>query len=292
MNQIRLTGFIMAAVFMSALSAHAQGQTKKSLTTKSKIKISRVKPAEKDFTLSGSLGRSNSLVTQGNGQDQAGWDASMAASYKLSKTYTLSGLLEYSYDLKKTEKNGDFGRGQISLKKSGMEIWGGWTKLTTGLTVGLPVSEGARIASTKGSLGGSIKAEANPRFLIYKKMSLAGTFGMTRTFHQYETTPDGKFNSSLTLAQSFEMGWKFNEMFSTSMSISHIDTFDYNDTHKDYFAHSQELGIAATKKWSFALGHQYGAPYVSTLKANGQDLNFAIVDKANSLIYANMTFTY
>ncbi|GIL18448.1 MAG: hypothetical protein BroJett040_21990 [Oligoflexia bacterium] len=244
----------------------------------------------KRFSLATTLSRSNSLYNRQDGSEQASWDLSISPSYKITKDISLFAVVDGSQDIKAEEA--DFGRGVLGLRKKNISIFNERTNLSPSISLGFPVSKAAKAGSLQSTLSAGLRIDSAPGSLIWKRFSLGGALGLTRNFHQYDTAISGRVNTQYSSNQSIDMSWAFSDTFSLSISALHYDTLSYQGTHNDYYSHSQELGISLSEKASFAVGHQYGSPFVSTLKSNGQDLNITLMDETNSFIYGQVTLTY
>lgn len=245
---------------------------------------------EKPWRLALGLGRSNSLYVTGDGEDQASWDFSMAPSFTLNSDYKLSFLVEYTQDIKASDT--DYGRGNISVSKSsGFEGFNHRVKLVPRFGVGLPLSETTRASSLNASTALGGKLEANPDYLITKKLALSLDVSVTRYFHKYDTATSGAINNQWASAQTGEIGWSFTDDLSFSVTAGHYNFVSYQGGQTDFLSHSEELGYKVSPKWSVAVGHAFGAPYVSARRANGRDINFEPTDEKNSLVYAQLNLT-
>lgn len=247
------------------------------------------KQTPKYWSLLTSISRSNSLYVQGDGNDQASVDMAIAPSWPLNRDYSMSALVEYSQDLK-LEDN-DFGRGSISFSKSsGLYGIAKRLKLTPRVSFGFPLSETAKATSLQFSVRPGTRIEVNRDYLITKRLGLALDLSVGRNFHQYDTAISGKVNTEWSASEILEASWSFNDMFAFSVNVAHYDMRTYGGYQSDALSHGEELSMQMNKNWAVAVGHNWGAPYVSTKRANGQDLNFEVADSTNSMVYAQLTF--
>lgn len=274
------TTFIQRLAFMGLVLMGANAQADRA--------IGRGQPPEY-WSMATTIGRTNSLYITENGEDTASVDFALAPSIILNKDYTLSALLEYYQDLK--EEKFDAGRAMISLKKaSGFQGLNRRIKLIPRGTLGLPMSQAAKDASLQFSTSVGGRLEMNPDYLVSKKLGLALDLSVSKNWHRYETAVDGTINTQYSSIQGLEVSWAFSDMIGLSMGLNHYDTISYQGVAQDYISHTQELGLSVNPRLSFAVGHAWGNPYVSSRKANGQDINFELQDEENSLVYATMTF--
>lgn len=242
----------------------------------------------KYWSMMTSVTRSNSLYITGDGNDIASWDFAIAPAIPLNRDYTLSALVEISQDI--NGEKADFGAGAITLTKaSGYYGIAKRLKVIPRLSAGFPMSQDAKATSLQASLTPGARFEVNPDYLLWKQMGIAANLSVTRNFHQYDTAINGKVNKEWTAAENFEMSWAFNSIFSVVGSVGHYDMLSYQGASTDALSHGEELDIQMSSKWVLAFGHQWGVPYVSTRKANGQDLNFEATDEQNSVVYAQLT---
>ncbi len=242
------------------------------------------------FSIAATAGRSLSLYNYQDGTEKGSWDYSANPSYELSKTLSLSGLFEYSYDT--VAETGDYGRGLISLTQSGYQLFGDHLNVSLIGTVGLPISKSTYESSLQASTSAGIKASVNNSYFVTKKLDMSFAVKGTKNFHAYETNSVGQVNTSLIFTESSSLSWSFNDRLQVIIEVYHFNTVSYFGTYRDFLSHNEELDIKFSPQITFALGHSWGLPYVSTLKANGQDFNFNLADAQNSIVYAQIGVTY
>lgn len=242
--------------------------------------------------LSGSLAmaRSNSLYIDDGVSKVASWDFTGTLAYKLTSKLSATALLDGSQDLKDPAAS-DFGKGTLGLK---YDIDGGPRSIfqyTPSVKYGFPVSRSANSASLKGYVTVGGKAAVNSDFLFSKKLALEMALTGTRYIHGYETGADGKANNQYGASQALTLGWNFTDALSFSFEYSHLDYWTYQGTLKEFFVHTEELGLQLNKSWTLALGHTYGNPYVSVWKAD-KEYNTNLTDEQNSVVYGQVTYTF
>lgn len=280
---IHVSAFIAVLCFASISFAQATGTT----SGKSRSRVSRSSSPE--FSLRTTLARTNSLYRADDGRELSTLDLTVSPTLKATPQFAITGFIEAVQDLK-SEK---FGMGRASLgvnKPSGFTLFNHSLKLVPRASFGFPISDDSKADSLQLATTLGARFMLNPDVLATKRIRFGFDLSGTRYIHQYETAIDGGVNAQYASGQTFDFQWLATEMLSLSLSLTHYDTFSYQGAHRDYIAHGQELGIQATKRLSFELGHSFGAPYASTRKTNGKDLNFELVDDVNSIVYGQLTF--
>lgn len=249
------------------------------------------KASKSAWSMATSIGRTSSLYVNNDGNQSSSVDFAVAPSVALGPDYTLSALIESSQDLVREEY--DYGRGLLTLtKSSGYTALNKRIKITPYARLSLPLSKLAKAASLQvgTSLGG--RFDVNPDFLISKKLGLGLLLSLTRNFHNYDTAIDGTVNTQYSSVQAFETSWAFSDRWNFTFTLGHYDTISYQGVAKDYLSHSEEVSFKANSRLSFTAGHAWGNPYVSSRRADGRDINFAVNDDRNSLVYAQMGFLF
>ena len=240
------------------------------------------------WSVSTTVSRLNGIAFKGDGTDASENDFSVVPMMMLSKDYSLSALVEGSENLQTHVF--DYGRGLVTLKdKTGYQIFNNRTELVPRVTLGFPISHSAQDASLQNSAGGGARFVGNPNFIISKKLGLAVDLYGQSNFYQYTTKPDGTLNTQYLGVEQFEASWAFTDKLGLTLNFSHYDTMDYEGTHRDYLSHSQELGYKITPRATIAAGHSWGNPWVPSMNEN-QDINFALLDNTNSVVYAQLNF--
>jgi hypothetical protein len=260
-----------------------------SLLSLSALAADIAESAAKKLSGSVTIGRSNSLYNQNNGTEQASLDFATNLSYKIDKNFSIQGLIEASQDLKNDE-NSDLSRGQISLKSS-PTLYRSFN-FAGSLAFNIPVSKTQKAASLQAGLAATAHAELDQELMPSPKLSLAFILSGSRSFHQYETTINGRVNTQNSSTQGLEVGWAFTDKTSASVGVNHINTWSYFGTMKEFYNHSEELTHQFSSKFNLALGHSLGSPYLSVYKSNGQDRSFLITDDENSFVYVSATILY
>jgi len=237
-----------------------------------------------------SVSRSNSLYDQKNGTEQSSWDLSASTRFKWNKDWSSALLLEGSQDLM-DETASDWSRFQVSTRRAGISLGRSWKSMING-NFGLPISRAQKAATLKANVGLSARADLNSAAAFDDRFSFAGLLSVTRSIHDFETAKNGAVNTQYSSVQGIETGWSFTEKTSISVSLSHINTWTYQGTMKEYYSHSQELGYQASPRVGLAVGHQYGAPYASVWSTRGDSYNFQVIDENNSYVYGTVTLSF
>jgi hypothetical protein len=241
-------------------------------------------PSQPSVKGSFSVSRSNSLYIVNGDSAVASWDFSGSLSKELPQKIKLSAILEGSQDIKNPEDS-DLSRGRLILGKA-------FGQLTPKLTFSIPVSRAQNSASYQGGLSFGVTASANPDSLPSKKLSLSASVSLGRSFHKYETGVNGRVNSVYGSTQALVAGWDFTDKLSLSLEFDHVDSINYQNRLSESYVHIQEVAYALNPQISLALGHQYGNPSVSSLKADEQTLNYNLTDEDNSIAYGTMTLSF
>jgi hypothetical protein len=245
------------------------------------------KDPDQRFKMVTTLEQYDSLYVTGTGEDINRAELGVRPSYTFNKAFTVGLLLEGIQDEKPQEF--DFGRTYLSGSYSkGIDLFAKRVKFKPGLTLGFPLSRETKAASMKLVTFLSGKFAANPDYLLWKKMSLDGSLSIGKYFHDYTTTGSGEVNTEYVSLQSFTIGWNLTAPLSVSLEVLHYDALSYQSSHADYLGHREEIDFAMNNQVSIGVGHQWGDPYESTLKSNGQDFNLAPED-SSSLIFGNVT---
>jgi hypothetical protein len=253
----------------------------------SKTKVALIKPVE--FKMVGSIERLNSLYVTETDDDVSRMEIALRPSLTFKETWAVGALIEGVQD-QKAEKF-DYGRGQLSgAYTKGINLIGKRIKMVPSLGVGFPISEEAKLASMKAVGIVGTKFELNQDYFYFKKLSTTIGLNAGQYFHDYETTNSGEVNTQNFSTQVLTLGWEFSDAFSTSVEFVHYDAFSYHGNHSDFIGHREEINYAINKTVALGIGHQWGDPYTSTLKSNGQDFSLAATDD-KSLVFGNLTIT-
>jgi hypothetical protein len=287
-KQIKNVSAKVALLLLTPVIAFASATPNTSSTTTAQAPATA--KAAKAWISAVSISRSNSLYDQKNGTEQASWDLSASTRYKWNKDWSSAVLLEGSQDLM-DETASDWSRLQLSTRRAGIPLGSSWKSMVNA-NLGLPISRVQKAATLKASVGLSGRADLNSKSAFDDRFSFAGLLSFTRNIHDFETAKSGSVNTQYSSVQGIETGWSFTEKTSISLSLSHINTWTYQGTMKEYYSHSQELGYQASPMVGLALGHQYGAPFASVWSTRGDSYNFQIIDEDNSYVYGSMTLSF
>ena len=243
--------------------------------------------APETWAVTGTVQRLNGVAFKGDGTDASENDFAVVPMVNLGADYSLSGLIEGGENLQTHQF--DYGRGLVTLKKkTGYPIFWNRTKFVPRVVVGFPISHSAQDASLQNSGGFGGRFQGNPNFIISKKLGLAVDLYGQSNFYQYTTKPDGSSNTQYLGVEQFEASWAFTDKLGLTFNFSHYDTQNYEGVYKDYMSHSQELGYKLNPRATVFLGHAWGNPWVPSRNEN-QDVNIALLDNTNSVVYAGLT---
>ncbi len=144
------------------------------------------------------------------------------------------------------------------------------------VTGGLPTSKYSHDGqSLQGSLNTSVTVLVNPdRLMTGFEMSAALAVG--RNFHEMETAYDGSVNTQYSSSQSLSLSYSFESGISLSTDFLHRNAWSYQNSMKDGFEMSQELGYQINSTWAAAIGHTNSG---SSLKPNGTDSNVQLINE-------------
>jgi hypothetical protein len=248
-------------------------------------------PKKSSITGSLAISRSNSLYVVNGNTTSASWDFAGTLAKDLGNKLSVSAILEGSQDLKDSEAS-DLSRARIIFAKSGYSALNNRLSLTPKLALRGPVSRAENSASFQGGLTPSISVAANPDHLPSKKLSLGAALSLTRSFHKFETGVNGKVNGQYGSVQVLTAGWAFSDKLSMYLEFDHINSINYQGRMSESYAHIQQVAYAINQNIEVALGHQYGNPSVSSLKADEQSLNYNLTDEDNSIGYGTLTLSF
>jgi len=257
-------------------------------TTAPAAALSPAKPT-KNLSASVSLARTNSLNNYQDGSEQASWDSTFLASYKLSQNYSVTGLIERSDDIKNSD-NSDWQSASIRLSHAAISIFDNNMTVAPRLSMGLPISKAQRLASFQTSLGLSARLAANSDKLFSKKLSLSTGWGISRSIHQYDTAKSGAVNNQYSSTQDLVVGWSFTEDLGLSLEVVHYNYWSYQGTMKEFYSHNQELSYAIDPQFSVAIGHSLGRRTV--WNSDSSSYEYKLIDEDDSLVYGSLTYTY
>jgi hypothetical protein len=275
---------------MNSLSSQQQ-------VSSSSVKLDSDSRSERRLGITLQTGYSQSLYDQQDGGREKSVDFLVNPSLKLSRNYRIGALITGSADAN-NEEGSDFGRGQISVSRGPWEVIAAdnvlkvWS-FAPALSLSFPVSKAAR--DDQSYLLGvkpSITISPSSEILGNRRWEISLVLSASRNFHTYENAKSGALNSQYGSAQTLTLGYLLPKDFRLEFSASHFNTWTYAGTASESYSHSQELGFKASEGWSIAGGHSYGNPSVNIYGADGQTLNYGLVNEKYSYVYGNVTYTY
>lgn len=250
-------------------------------------------PVEESHRISGlvSVGRSNSLYIENGESKSASWDFSGSLAYKINPVLTVTSLLDGSQDIKTPEES-DFGRGLLGLQYHRTSGTQPLLDLTPYMKIGFPVSRSSRSTSLRNYLQAGLKTAVGSDYLFSKKLSLEVSVSGIRYIHDYDTSAAGKPNNQYSAAQGFTVGWNFTDALSLSFAYTHLNYWTYQGAMTEYFNHTEELGYQIDKSWTVAVGHSFGNPAVNVWHKDRETYNMDLTDGENSVVYAQIGYTF
>ena len=244
------------------------------------------------FADSLSLQRTNSLFKQDRSQYIASIDLSNVLLYKWDSRTSTSVALDYSKDLMNTE-NSDFGKLQVSQKKSFEKIWNQNINANGKFNISLPVSKtdhnDHKIFSA--GVGGEFTFPTLAEIVAGTNLILKA--GVSRNFYQFDRRNDQTPLTAYSFNQGFDLSYDLPPRFfgptTFTFSYLHLSNWNFQNEIKEFYTHSEEFAYQWSEKLSFAVGHSYGLPFVSPLKASGDRDYLQTWDANNSLVYMGLT---
>ena len=234
-----------------------------------------------------SANRSTNLIDHEDGTRFDGMDYTARLNLKFSKNFSARAQTGYSQDLKDSE-NSDLANTSLTLQRSPFAIH---NRLNMNYRVGmvLPTSkESYKRQSLRTALTTGATFIINNKYLI-KGLDIVAGLGFTRNFHQYEEAYDGAVNTKMTAVQNLSISYTFPNSVYLSADFSHANSWSYQNTMKDSFSISQEIGVEINRTFSVAAGHSNSG---NTLKSNGYDSNVKVFDENSSIVYVSGTMAF
>lgn len=245
------------------------------------------KPIQKTTRMwsgSANISRSSSLYDFGDGSRRDGMDYMANLKLKINDAFSLSAQGGYSQDLKFPESN-DFSDTSIGLQRAPREI-GKTFLLGYRAGLGIPTSKDSHTRQNLlASASTGINIIINPNRLI-TGLEIAGSLGVGRNFHQFETALDGKVNTQYSASQSLSLSYGFASGIALAAEFKQKNTWSYQDVMRHSFEMAQEVSYQINPAWAVSGGHSNSG---STLKPNGSDSNIQVIDDNNSVLYIATT---
>ena len=258
------------------------------------IKIEEKNPGKK-FSAAIAISRGRSLVDFQDGSRQDSMEYLFIPSYKLS-VGSISSKLSYAQDLKDDSPEAStISDASITFVKTPLK-WE-WSPpyiltLTPTLTAIIPLS---RTSIKRDQLQTALIAGVSFAIIpdgLYKKTGFSLAIGLTagRNFHQYEESLNGSvILNQYSSNQTLNLGYTYDQ-FSVGIEYIHRSRFTYQNTPKDSFALSQEIGYAINDTFSVAIGHSNEA--LSGLEANGSEPSLKFINENTSTVYAQLGISF
>lgn len=232
--------------------------------------------------------RSTSLYDfqDGTRQDSMDYTFRLAAKLGANSKYTMKLTAIYSDNLNANGES-DWADTAISIGRAPAPV-GRYLLMAPAAVLGLPTSKESRDHQQLQATGKvALTTIVNPERLITGLSIVVNLVG-ARNFHKYDTMTDGKVNTEYQFIQNPTFVYSIGD-FSMTADFAHVNTWSYQNTMKDVFQFTQELGYQFNKTFAGALGHTNGG---STLKANGIESNVQLINENTSLVYASMTVSF
>ncbi len=241
------------------------------------------------------ISRSTSLNDFQDGSRSDSVDYLFIPSYKI-KYGTLSSKLMYSQNLRdESPEASKIADASVTFAKSPLK-WE-WSSpyilvLTPTLTAIVPLSQASqkRDQLQTAVIAGISFGIVPDGLSLPSGFSLAVGITAGRNFHQFEESLDGKLIlNRYSSNQSVNLGYAY-EQFSIGVEYIHKSRFSYQNSTKDSFELSQEIGYAINENFSVAIGHSNAA--LSGMKANGSEPSFKFINENDSTVYAQLGISF
>lgn len=233
------------------------------------------------------VSRSSSLYDFGDGSRRDGFDYMARLNLKINDEFSVRAQGGYSQDLKYPESN-DFSDTSINLQRSPFEM-GKTFLLGYRAGLGIPTSKDSHTRQNLlASVSGGLNIIVNPDRLM-TGLEIAGSLGVGRNFHQFETALDGRVNTQQSATQSLSLSYGFESGVSVSADFMQRTTWSYQNVMRHSFEMSQDLSYQVNPTWAVSAGHSNSG---STLRPNGSDSNVQVFDDNNSVVYASTTVIF
>lgn len=262
----------LGALLLSG-SAWAQGSTS---TQQTFVVIPKV---EKTWSMSANLSRATSLYNYQDGTQTESADSLVTASYKIFKNYSLSTIVAYSNDLRKSESS-DWDDTPVRLAVSPWAI-SQTLYFSPSYFIVVPTSKDSSVRQSMHLAAGAGLGFGFNEGILIPGLALRTSLSLSRLFHEYETALDGKVNSQYSSKQSISGVYSLKK-FSLTLEVLHRNSMTYQGNLKEAFEHTEELSFAVSDHFSLAVGHGlHGSVY----KANAQDTNLSLINENDSKVY-------
>lgn len=287
--QLRLVAVTFFALFAlildsSTMAYAAEVPVKRS---RQKLKTKAADPTaveETAFSMSMSASRSQSLYDfqDGTRKESNSFEFLPTYQWRFGKTQL---FVAYEQDLRRSE-NSDLA--DMALIH-GFKGWSFETvKLIPGITMTIPQ---AKLSRERYNLDLGIASSwtvAVQEKLLVPGFYFRGGVSLGRNFHRYDQATNGEPLTRYSFRQFILTGYSIGR-FSFDAEAHHVGRWDYKDSQRETFEHSEEATVAFADQYGFTLGHTNSG---SIFKANGSDSNVSIVDENASLVYAKLSVNF
>lgn len=258
------------------------------MTSKSKAEnVKNASHLNPQFSLSTKWSYSRNLYDHQDGTLREAATVSLAPGVMLSNKYSLSALFEHSSDLKNKE-NSDFSDLTIYLGRAFDQKKNSNTTNRQFTLLGALVTPVSKTSTRNSNL---IGAGSVTGLMTISPMDTKADVGYSvilglsaiKLVHQYETTIDGKLNSSYGSNQIVTLKFMAGR-FTLGLYFTHRLRMSYKNTNKNSFVHAEEISYKATDNVSLAIGHTLEGV---TQKTTGEN-NISGINDESSLVYMTL----
>lgn len=282
---------LISVVMVIVLNRHANAQ---SLTENSPVtnepnvttvvETPPVEKAAKNYKLSLTMAKNASLFKTGDGKDTESLYGALSGSYKFSDGFTGGFLVDRGYD-EKTQEADWF---RMSLSATLRKLESRHFDATPRISLGLPANKKDFADSLRARVGISavVAVKTNMPKLEFSYTPILGYSNFAYTTNEFTGNP----NSPFSFLQDLTAAYSFTEKLSAKVSVLYLVQQTSSGFAKEAWAHGQELGWQVNKNFALAVGHQFGAPYAPTRRAN-QEVNLTLFDDKDSIVYTQLTIS-
>lgn len=161
--------------------------------------------------------------------------------------------------------------------------------VSPGVWMVLPVNERSR---TRDSLMTAVRPTlrfatdtSKARSVSLRKAWASYEVGLSRSFHQYQTSTTGAVNTAWRLSNWVNAGYSLTSKWSLSADFIRNTAWSYAGGMRHSFSLGESLSYQYSPKVSLSIGHTNEG---DVLRANGLSSNVSIVDPAGSRIFSSI----
>ena len=247
------------------------------------------------FSVTALLSRSTNLYDFQNGSRKDGIDYLFIPVYKVGFG-SFSSKITYSQDLR-DQSAGKSDWADVSVTYAMNPNQWAWSNpyiltLTPTLSTVIPTSQ---LSYKKDQLQTALVAGVSfgiiPDGIAPKKdgaWNLAIGVTVGRAFHKFAEDINGAVLNKYLSNQTLNLGYTYKD-FSISTEYIHKSRWTYQDTSKDSFEFSQELGYTITEHFAIAIGHTNAG---TGLRANGTESNISLLNENDSTVYGQLAVSF